>query len=141
MNYDLEEGGLDVGSTGIDRPFFPIRAQKKTADQDQEPQEDFDQIPELEEGKLYLFELPALDIDNTDEMTDSEKGTAQGQIGTLQYHESGKVTLLIGNTVMDVCTGANVTSIEDVTLIEDETVSRLGQIDERFVVVPDVSQF
>ncbi|PRT54263.1 hypothetical protein B9G98_01883 [Wickerhamiella sorbophila] len=141
LSYELEDGGLDVGSTGIDRPFFPIRAQKSVSGSEQDEQDEFDKIPELEEDKLYLFELPALEIENTDEMTDSEKGIVEGQIGTLQYHESGRVTLLIGNTAMDVYTGANVTSIEDVALMEPETVSRLGQIDERFVVVPDVSQY
>lgn len=146
MSQGLDEGGLDVGSTGTDRPFFPLRAQKKaiatsTVEEHNDTVEN-EEIPDLGEDNLYLFELPKLDLDRADEMTDTlDSTTVQGQIGTLQYHKSGKVTMLLGETVMDVTLGASVGSVEDVVLVEPETVLRLGQIDQRFVVIPDVSQF
>lgn len=65
-----------------------------------------------------------------------------GRLGTLRTHRSGKKTLLIGDLVYELKPGAELSSIEDVIVLNEETkeAHRLGTVQSKILAVPDLSQ-
>ena len=66
----------------------------------------------------------------------------RGKIGALRIHKSGKMTVRIGEVVMEVSRGAETSFIQDIVAlnIDDEetsTVEYLGRIDDRILVTPN----
>ncbi|SCU99281.1 LAFA_0G23068g1_1 [Lachancea sp. 'fantastica'] len=63
-----------------------------------------------------------------------------GNIGSLRVHKSGKISIKIGNVVMDVNRGAENTFLQEVVALderaEERTVELLGQIVGKAVVTP-----
>lgn len=64
-----------------------------------------------------------------------------GRVGSLRVHKSGKISVKIGDVVMEVNRGAETTFIQDLVALnaEDEeapTVEYLGRIDDRIVITP-----
>lgn len=67
-----------------------------------------------------------------------------GNIGALRVHKSGKITIRIGNSIMNVSRGAESAFLQDLVALnvaedEDEasTVEFLGKVDGRMVATPD----
>ena len=66
----------------------------------------------------------------------------RGKIGALRIHKSGKMTVRIGEVVMEVSRGAETSFIQDLVAlnIDDEeipTVEYLGRVDDRILVTPN----
>ncbi|CCD22361.1 DNA-directed RNA polymerase III subunit C53 NDAI_0A02030 [Naumovozyma dairenensis CBS 421] len=66
-----------------------------------------------------------------------------GRVGSVRVHKSGKLTMKIGNVVMDLGRGAETTFLQDVVSLNEATdeegasaVELLGRIDGRVVVTP-----
>lgn len=69
-----------------------------------------------------------------------EQSELNGRIGALRVHRSGKVTVRIGDVIMDVTNGANTTFFQDVISLnaseENPSAIYLGQVEDKFVVTP-----
>lgn len=63
-----------------------------------------------------------------------------GKIGAIRVHQSGRMSVKIGNVVMDISRGAESTFLQDVISLdlEGEEAELLGQIDGRAVVTPHI---
>lgn len=64
----------------------------------------------------------------------------QGNVGSIRVHKSGKISVKIGNTIMDACRGAETTFLQDVIALnnagETPSIEALGRVDGRIVVTP-----
>lgn len=104
-------------------------------------------------NRFMFFQLPAElpEFEETGQKpatVESEEGQEEtpepkplvGNIGTLRIHKSGKLSVKLGNVVMDISRGAEASFLQDVVALderEDEhTVELLGQIDGKVVVTP-----
>lgn len=63
-----------------------------------------------------------------------------GNVGSIRVHKSGKLSVKIGNVVMDISRGAESTFLQDVVSLdlEGQEAELLGQIDGRAVVTPHI---
>lgn len=63
-----------------------------------------------------------------------------GNIGSIRVHKSGRISVKIGNVVMDVSRGAETTFLQDVVALnnagETPSIEALGRVDGRVVVTP-----
>ncbi|ODV85619.1 hypothetical protein CANARDRAFT_28379 [[Candida] arabinofermentans NRRL YB-2248] len=75
---------------------------------------------------------------NKDNDNDNVNVKPSGQIGTLRYHKSGKVTMLIGNVVMDITRGGSTKLKQNIILVNDENQEciYLGDVDEKIIATP-----
>lgn len=69
-----------------------------------------------------------------------EPNSLAGKIGSIRIHKSGRLSVKIGNVVMDINRGAETTFLQDVVSLNDSaespSVEVLGRLDGRFVVTP-----
>ncbi|CEP62562.1 DNA-directed RNA polymerase III subunit C53 LALA0_S05e08394g [Lachancea lanzarotensis] len=74
------------------------------------------------------------------EVTEQVDKPLSGNIGSLRVHKSGKLSIKIGNVVMDINRGAESTFLQEVVALderaEERTVELLGQIVGKAVVTP-----
>ncbi|CDO93267.1 unnamed protein product [Kluyveromyces dobzhanskii CBS 2104] len=63
-----------------------------------------------------------------------------GNVGSIRVHQSGRMSIKIGNVTMDINRGAESTFLQDVVMLdlEGEEAELLGQIDGRVVVTPRI---
>lgn len=63
-----------------------------------------------------------------------------GNVGSIRMHRSGKMSIKIGDVVMDISRGAESTFLQDVVTLdlEGEEAELLGQIDGRAIVTPHI---
>lgn len=63
-----------------------------------------------------------------------------GNIGSIRVHKSGKISVKIGNVIMDASRGAETTFLQDVVALnnagETPSIEALGRVDGRVVVTP-----
>lgn len=117
-------------------------------------------LPEFEKPLPKTSSVPKTEADEiesgttketrTQEDTDMAKGRKKvvpeekvpliGNIGSIRVHKSGKLTVKIGNVVMDISRGAESTFLQDVVALdtEGEEVELLGQVDGRAVITPAI---
>ncbi|KAF5092816.1 hypothetical protein D0Z03_002683 [Geotrichum reessii] len=120
--------------------------------------------PEIEQ-KLFFFQMPVLapkfeapvDADEADEenadmrvVGDSADNAAkqsaaitrypEGMAGKLRVHKSGKLTMLLGNIVMEVSQGTEAKFLQDVVVMspEEQKAYLIGQVTRKMIVAPDV---
>lgn len=120
--------------------------------------------PEIEQ-KLFFFQMPVLapkfeapvDADEADEgnadmrvVGDSADNAAkqsaaitrfpEGMAGKLRLHKSGKLTMLLGNIVMEVSQGTEAKFLQDVVVMspEEQKAYLIGQVTRKMIVAPDV---
>lgn len=71
---------------------------------------------------------------------EKENQIPTGNIGSVRVHESGRLSLKIGNVVMDVGQGSETTFFQDLLSLDEEAeipnVKFLGGIESRVVVIP-----
>lgn len=74
------------------------------------------------------------------EIQDTPQDELIGDLGSIRVHKSGKITMKIGNTIMDVGRGAESTFLQDVVSLnasdEQPSVELLGRIEGKVVVTP-----
>ncbi len=66
----------------------------------------------------------------------------QGRIGKLRVHRSGKVSIVIGEVLMDVSLGSGKDFLQDVVYMDPKEEKRaylLGQLNEKLVITPNVA--
>lgn len=114
------------------------------------------------EQNLYFFQMPVIapEFEAEKEMpveqrshgkikqkrkTDVSKQETQypeGIAGKLRLHKSGKLTMLLGNIVMDISQGTDAEFLQDVVALspEDQKAVLLGQIRRKMIVSPDIEE-
>ncbi len=79
------------------------------------------------------------DITMSEKKTEGEIDQLEGLVGKLRVHKSGKLTMKLGNVVMDVGKGSQTDFLQEVVLA-DENENRnaylLGHLNEKVVVTP-----
>lgn len=106
-------------------PFFPVPILQNASNQ--QPVES--RIPpNFESGNLYLLQLPLLGLEGK-----------EGRIGTLRRYSSGRLTLDIGGSILDVSPGVRSQSLETAVLAHSAGAVELGRICGRLMAVPDLS--
>jgi DNA-directed RNA polymerase III subunit RPC4 len=123
--------------------------------------------PEIEQ-KLFFFQMPVLapkfeapvgEDDGADDedvemrvvgdnaaANDAAKQSAaitrfpEGMAGKLRLHKSGKLTMLLGNIVMEVSQGTEAKFLQDVVVMspEEQKAYLIGQVTRKMIVAPDV---
>lgn len=71
--------------------------------------------------------------------SEPQQESLEGKIGTLRVHKSGKVTMKIGNVVMDVTRGSKTTFLQEVVMLdrgEDKASYLMGHVQDKIVVTP-----
>ncbi|QLL31642.1 hypothetical protein HG536_0B05060 [Torulaspora globosa] len=111
-------------------------------------------LPEFEEVTPKAEQEPA--TDTKEESHEADKGAHKskmkdepaklsedsliGKIGSIRVHRSGKLSVKIGNVVMDISKGADAAFLQDVVAInesgETPCLENLGRIDGRVVITP-----
>lgn len=66
----------------------------------------------------------------------------EGRIGTLRRHKSGKLSMIIGDMEMEVSRGNECRFLQDIVVHSEEQNGAylIGQVGQRIVVTPDLSQ-
>eukprot|EP01135_Chromosphaera_perkinsii_P005002 Nk52_evm11s309 gene=Nk52_evmTU11s309 len=69
-------------------------------------------------------------------------GVPEGLIGKLRVHESGKLSLKIGDVVYNVMEGAPIASLHSLVSIspEEGEFVNLGELERKLIVVPDIDR-
>lgn len=102
-------------------------------------------------GRFAMLQLPP-DLPQL-QISDSEKGSEKlnaSEIGTLRFHKSGRVSVMIDGIEMDIKRGAQTSFIQDVILRDDQSresennqpeflLQRLGSIDTKLIITPSIS--
>lgn len=74
------------------------------------------------------------------EPTKHTEDSLLGKIGSIRVHRSGKLSVKIGNVVMDISKGADTTFLQDAVAVnesgETPCLENLGRIDGRVVITP-----
>lgn len=69
-----------------------------------------------------------------------EEKPLMGRIGSIRIHKSGKLSVKIGNVVMDISRGSETSFLQDVVALderdEERTVELLGNVDGKVVITP-----
>ncbi|KAG5363779.1 DNA-directed RNA polymerase III subunit RPC4 [Yarrowia sp. B02] len=118
------------------------------------------------EQKLYLFQLPPIipsfkakeeekeeveekdkdkeeDVEIVEETeTEETNGLPEGQVGNLRLHKSGKLTMVIGDVVMDVTQGVPAKFLQDIVVCsaEEKQAYLIGQVKRKMVVTPKLDE-
>lgn len=121
--------------------FFPLRVPRD------ELQTDDLETPAINRGGFYLFQIPDLGFNTQNSLPESNDNEEEelkdtkfqdGRIGTLRKHASGRLSMKLGDAIFDVTPAAPSASVEEVILLKDGTRAlRLGEINSKFVVVPE----
>ncbi|KAG7704577.1 hypothetical protein KL914_003968 [Ogataea haglerorum] len=101
------------------------------------------QLEENAEEMLFLQLPKQLNVESAshevkmevdDELSQNE-GTASDVIGTLRVHESGKVTMKMGDTVLDVTRGAATHLVQSIVQLDEGTKEclELGTVNEKII--------
>lgn len=125
-----------------------ISSTDQDGDTDMEIQETPNQFFFLQLPKV----LPAFKAKDNQDTEDKEQDKdINGQVGTLRYHKSGKITMKLGNIVFEVSRGGESEFLQDVVYVKesepnpsnndaelgnDPEIHHLGQIIEKIVVTP-----
>lgn len=93
--------------------------------------------------QLCLMNLQPINSMKNDRADDKADDSAMevdaplsGRLGTLRRHKSGRTTLLVNDKVYDVEVGATSQSVHDAVLLDGGRAYKLGNVNERAVVVP-----
>jgi DNA-directed RNA polymerase III subunit RPC4 len=70
-------------------------------------------------------------------------GSPEGQIGQLRLHKSGRLTMILGDVEMDVTQGTECSFLQEVVVLDkaNKRAFLIGQVANRMVLSPDISQF
>ncbi|CCE64991.1 hypothetical protein TPHA_0J01700 [Tetrapisispora phaffii CBS 4417] len=94
--------------------------------------------PDKFDNKNANGKKPLVPVPVTPKATEDKLPT--GNIGSLRIHKSGKISMKIGNVVMNVHRGAESTFLQDLIMVnkddEEPNVNVIGSIDTRIVVTP-----
>ncbi|KAF5093458.1 hypothetical protein D0Z00_004054 [Geotrichum galactomycetum] len=119
--------------------------------------------PEIEQ-KLFFFQMPVLapkfeapvgaddgaDDEDVEMRVVGDNAAAkqsaaitrfpEGMAGKLRLHKSGKLTMLLGNIVMEVSQGTEANFLQDVVVMspEEQKAYLIGQVTRKMIVAPDV---
>lgn len=101
--------------------------------------------PEFEAEEEELAEQRSHGKSKQKRKTDLSKQETQypeGIAGKLRVHKSGKLTMLLGNIVMDISQGTDAEFLQDVVALspEDQKAVLLGQIRRKMIVSPDIEE-
>lgn len=98
--------------------------------------------PEIEQ-KLFFFQMPV--VRPQFETAGNAKLPSptvypEGMAGKLRLHKSGKLTMLLGDVVMEVSQGAEAGYLQDVVALNpaNQQAHLIGQVSRKMVVSPDV---
>lgn len=98
------------------------------------------QDPGTMSREYLLFQLPKQLPEFEFEKEEEGQELPTGEVGQLRVHKSGKVTMKIGNVVMDVSRGAQLQFLQDVVLVNrnenEQRVYLMGHATEKMVAVP-----
>lgn len=83
----------------------------------------------------------------TEETAEPEETTntcslPEGQVGNLRLHKSGKLTMVIGDVVMDVTQGVPAKFLQDIVVCsaEEKQAYLIGQVKRKMVVTPKLDE-
>lgn len=83
----------------------------------------------------------------TEETAEAEETTntcslPEGQVGNLRLHKSGKLTMVIGDVVMDVTQGVPAKFLQDIVVCsaEEKQAYLIGQVKRKMVVTPKLDE-
>lgn len=102
--------------------------------------------PEIEQ-KLFFFQMPVLspafkakEGQEKNEDSDAAVRFPEGRAGKLRVHKSGKLTMMLGNIVMEVSQGTEANFLQDIVVVEPELqkVHLIGQVTRKMIVSPDI---
>ncbi|QLQ79155.1 hypothetical protein HG537_0B05030 [Torulaspora globosa] len=102
-------------------------------------------LPEFEEIAPKTEQEPVEtgtkeESDKKSEPIKPSEDSLTGKIGSIRIHRSGKLSVKIGNVIMDISKGADTAFMQDVVAInesgETPCLENLGRIDGRVVVTP-----
>jgi DNA-directed RNA polymerase III subunit RPC4 len=114
-------------------------------------------VPNIE-NRLYFFQFPmlmpelvAVSADDDDEVMVIDepvkaKGPSyelpEGLIGKLRLHKSGKLTMVVGNVVMEVSQGTECNFLQDVVIMDEQEKKAylVGQISKKMVLSPELTR-
>jgi DNA-directed RNA polymerase III subunit RPC4 len=67
----------------------------------------------------------------------------EGQIGQLRLHKSGRLTMVLGDVEMEVTQGTECSFLQEVVVLDraNKRACLIGQVANRMVLSPDISQF
>lgn len=96
------------------------------------------------EDQFMLFQLPRMlpefadPYESIKQETEVQQKKVEGQIGKLRVHKSGKVTIKIGDVVMDVSRGAKTDFLQQIVLMDkgNHQSSLIGHLKDKIVVTP-----
>lgn len=110
----------------------------------------------VNDSRLYHIQLPAILPEFTGPCTDDSDdvvivdgpeeeavaGPPMGRIGKLRLHKSGKITMKIGDVIMNVARGTENSFLQDVVILDEEQRSlyQVGQITKKLVVSVDLDR-
>lgn len=128
---------------------FPVLFPKFVPQQAPEPEQENDDIVMIDENSETA--KPGENKDGTREEDDSTEPKApigndlfpqEGRIGTLRRHKSGKLTMVIGDIEMEVSRGNDCRFLQDIVVHDEKENAAylIGQVGQRIVVTPDLSQ-
>lgn len=101
--------------------------------------------PEIEQ-KLFFFQMPVLgpkfETDKESQANQRPIKYPEGMAGKLRLHKSGKLTMLLGNIVMEVSQGTEASFLQDVVSLnpENQEAFLIGQVTRKMIVSPDVDE-
>lgn len=92
------------------------------------------------EQRLYFFQFPAVLPELKNAEGDDEP--AEGLAGHLRLHQSGKLTMVLGDIVMEVFQGAECNFLQDVVVMDKEEKKSylIGQVTRKMIVSPDIER-
>lgn len=158
----LKSKSSEPATAAATTPATTPAAEEKDKDTDVAMTEE-ERQPEIEQ-KLFFFQMPVLapkfeapvgaddGADDEDaEMrvvgdNDAAKQSAaitrfpEGMAGKLRLHKSGKLTMLLGNIVMEVSQGTEANFLQDVVVMspDEQKAYLIGQVTRKMIVAPDV---
>ncbi|CAH2095596.1 unnamed protein product [Euphydryas editha] len=144
----------DVDDDDDDDDNQPVSIAKKVAQdtdvpkllQTDKPTLLFLQLPDILPGHgSRNRDQPSTSTENADKPVDNRcrlKDLDEGKIGKMRVHRSGRVTLMLGDTLFEVCAGIRSSCVQEVvsTAVDDPSrsasITSLGQLDHKLVITP-----
>lgn len=123
-------------------PIIPSfqAAEKEQVDVDIEDSEGDREKEKDNEEEDNDVEIVAKDTVESDEP--SIPSLPEGQVGNLRLHKSGKLTMVIGDIVMDVTQGVPAKFLQDIVVCsaEEKQAYLIGQVKRKMVVTPKLDE-
>lgn len=121
-------------------PIIPTFEQKEEV---KEIEVDDEEDKEEEEGEGDDVEVVNEETPDEESLPTSSAGSLpEGQVGRLRLHKSGKLTMVIGDIVMDVTQGVPAKFLQDIVVCsaEEKQAYLIGQVKRKMVVTPKLDE-